>query len=58
MTLYHKIDTVFNRDMEGTKKLIEGNYRNPVIDFCKDLDWVWTDDNIWHSKERGEKCLL
>ena len=27
MTEYTKIDTIFERDMEGTKKLIEGKYR-------------------------------
>lgn len=43
MREYHKIETVFNRDTEGTKRLIEGNFRNETIFFLKDNKWVWTE---------------
>lgn len=33
---YTKIDTVFNRDIEGTKQLIEGSFRGPVVEYLKD----------------------
>lgn len=40
---YHKIETIFNRDMEGTKKLIDGDFRSEAIEFIKDLPWVFTE---------------
>lgn len=43
MREYEKIETVFNRDMEGTKKLIEGSYRNSTIEFLKDNNWIFTE---------------
>ncbi len=43
MKEYHKIETVFNRDIEGSKKLIEGDYRNDAIRFTKDLPWEFTE---------------
>ena len=43
MKEYHKIETVFNRDIEGSKKLIEGDYRNESIRFIKDLPWEFTE---------------
>lgn len=43
MRKYEKIETVFARDMEGTKKLIEGVFRNPTIKFLQYCDWVWTE---------------
>ena len=43
MKTYHKIETLFKRDMEGTKKLIEGDFRNETISFLKDLWWEWTE---------------
>ena len=30
MKEYQKLETVFIRDIDGTKKLIEGKYRNPI----------------------------
>jgi len=41
MKEYHKIETLFKRDMEGTKKLIEGTFRNPVVEYLKDNEWVF-----------------
>lgn len=43
MREYHKIETVFNRDVDGTKTLIEGNYRNDTVEFLKDNHWIWTE---------------
>ena len=43
MQRYHKIETIYERDMNGSKKLIEGQWRNETIEFCKDLDWVWSE---------------
>jgi hypothetical protein len=39
---YHKIETVYNRD-EQTKKLIEGDFRNPTVEFLKDNIWEFTE---------------
>lgn len=43
MKEYHKIETLFVRDMEGTKKLIEGKYRNECVEYLKDNQWVFTE---------------
>lgn len=43
MTEYHKIETLFERDMEGTKKLIEGKFRNECVEFLKDNKWIFTE---------------
>lgn len=43
MIEYTKIDTPFNRDMEGTKKLIEGDYKNDALRFLANLTWVGTE---------------
>ncbi len=43
MKEYHKIDTIFSRDMQGTKKLILGKYRDPVVEYLKDNKWVFTE---------------
>ena len=40
---YLKIETVFNRDTNGTKKLIVGNWRDYTIEYLSDLDWIWTE---------------
>ena len=32
MKTYDKIDTIFERDTEGTKKLIEGKYRDITVE--------------------------
>ena len=31
MKEYHKIETLYQRDIEGTKQLIEGKYRNSNV---------------------------
>ncbi len=43
MIEYTKIETPFERDMKGTKKLIEGKWRNPFIEFLKDCQWECTE---------------
>ena len=43
MHKYTKIETLFERDMEGTKKLIEGKFRNETVEFLKDNTWVCTE---------------
>ena len=43
MYKYPKIETVFVRDTEGTKKLIYGKYRDKTVEFLKDVLWVYTE---------------
>jgi hypothetical protein len=43
MIEYHKIDGLFARDMEGSKQLIEGVFRNPAVEFLKDNTWQFTE---------------
>lgn len=43
MITYNKIETVYNRDIEGTKKLIEGSFRNETVEYLKDNIWIWTE---------------
>lgn len=43
MKEYHKIETLFKRDMEGTKKLIPDAYCDEAVEFLKNVNWVWTE---------------
>ena len=43
MKEYIKIETVFQRDIEGTKKLMDGVFRNPTVEFLENNDWQWTE---------------
>ena len=43
MKTYHKIDTLYQRDVKGTKKLIEGAFRNKTVEFLKDNLWSFTE---------------
>ena len=43
MQEYHKIETIFERSMDGSKKLIEGVYRNEAVEFLKDNEWEFTE---------------
>lgn len=43
MTTYNKIDTVFERDINGTKKLIEGKFRNETVEFLANVEWEFTE---------------
>ena len=55
---YHKILSLFKRNMEGDKKFIMGEWTTPELKYLKDNDWVWTEKvdgtNIrimWNGKE-------
>lgn len=43
MNKYTKIDSVFERDMDGSKKLIEGKFRDETVKFLKDNEWICTE---------------
>ena len=43
MRTYEKIETLYARDIEGTKKLMSGVFRNPTVEFLKDNRWIWTE---------------
>lgn len=43
MQTYNKIETVFNRDMEGTRRLILDSYRNETVEYLKDNIWQFTE---------------
>ena len=43
MKEYHKIETLFERDMEGSKKLIPGKYRDETVEFLAYNKWVFTE---------------
>ena len=43
MVEYNKIETLYQRDMDGTKKLMEGMFRNPAVEFLKDNVWQFTE---------------
>ena len=39
MREYHNIETVFERSTDGNKYLQLGKFRNPTVEFLKDLPW-------------------
>lgn len=43
MRKYEKIETLFTRDVEGTKKLLLGVFRNPTIKYLQLAEWDWTE---------------
>ena len=43
MRKYDKIETIFTRDINGTKKLIRNEFRNPTIKFLSFNKWIWTE---------------
>lgn len=43
MKQYEKIETVFCRDTNGTKRLILNDYRNSTVVYLKDNMWVFTE---------------
>ena len=43
MKEYHKIETLYERDITGSKKLIEGKFCNETVEFLKDNIWVFTE---------------
>lgn len=42
MIEYNKIETVYERS-EGTKKLIEGLFRNEAVEYLADKEWIFTE---------------
>lgn len=42
MQEYHKIETLYERD-EKTKRLIEGKFRNPTLEYLKDNKFIFTE---------------
>lgn len=43
MEHYHKIQTVFNREMKNKGKIIEGEYSLPELEYLKDNTWIFTE---------------
>lgn len=43
MIEYNKIETLWKRDLEGTKKLMPGVFNNPTVEFLKDNVWQFTE---------------
>ena len=43
MIEYNKIETLWQRDLDGTKQLMEGVFRNPTVEFLKDNIWQFTE---------------
>lgn len=43
MKQYHKIQTIFKRDMSNKGKIIIGDYSEPYFDYLKDNKWVFTE---------------
>jgi ATP-dependent RNA circularization protein (DNA/RNA ligase family) len=43
MNEYHKIQTIFKRDMSNRGKIIIGEYSLPEFEYLKDNDWVFTE---------------
>lgn len=43
MKEYHKIETLFERDMNGSKKLIEGKFRNESVEYLANNKWIFTE---------------
>ena len=43
MRKYEKIETLFARDMEGTKKLQYYNFRDKTVEALTLIDWEWTE---------------
>ena len=43
MKEYHKIETIYERAMDGSKKLIPGKWRNETVEFLKNNRWHFTE---------------
>jgi hypothetical protein len=43
MKEYHKIETLFERDITGSKKLIPWKWRNDTVAYLADFNWMWTE---------------
>ena len=43
MKEYHKIETIYDRDINGTKRLIEGEFRNATVEYLANCEWDFTE---------------
>ena len=43
MQEYNKIETVFERDVEGTKKMILGKFRSKAVEYLANNSWLFTE---------------
>ena len=43
MKEYNKIETVYERDTDGSKKLTEGKFRNETVEFLANNEWLFTE---------------
>lgn len=43
MKEYHKIETIFERDTDGSKKLIPGKWRNKTVEYLRNNSWFFTE---------------
>ena len=43
MKHYTKVEQVYARDPHRKKKLITGTFSNPIVEYLKDNDWVFTE---------------
>lgn len=54
MTKYLKIETPFERATDGSKKLIEGKFRNETVEYLANSEWVFTEKN---RRYKHRDCL-
>lgn len=40
---YNKIGVIFNRDIDGTKKLIDGDFKSETVEYLKNNIWTFTE---------------
>lgn len=43
MIEYNKIETIYERDVNGSKKLIEGKFRNETVEYLANNEWLFTE---------------
>lgn len=43
MDEYHKINTMFKRDMAGNKQIIVGDWADPVLEYLANNQWTFTE---------------
>lgn len=43
MKKYHKIENIFQRELTGSKKLLDGVYNDSTVEYLKDCCWVATE---------------
>lgn len=43
MREYHKIKSIYKRDINGSKKLLEGNFESPTVEYLKNNMWEFTE---------------